>query len=348
MTRILVTGGAGFIGSNFLRYWSTRHPRDTIVCVDNLTYAGNLESIRELVTKRRVRFVRADVANLPLMVRLLRGTDQVVHFAAESHVDRSIRRAIPFVHSNVLGTVSLLEAARRCGVQRFHHVSTDEVYGTLSLTSRVRFTPGSAYMPRSPYAASKAAADHFARAYFHTHSLPVTISNCGNNYGPFQHPEKFIPKCVTHAISNLTIPIYGDGRNVRDWIHVMDHCSAIERILVGGKVGETYLVGANNEHSNREIAFQILKMIPDSESELEFVPDRPGHDRRYALDTRKLRNQLNWKPIVPFNAGLRQTINWYRTHVPWWRRAVLHSSDRQGNRIPQEDAPLPSAREGSE
>ncbi len=318
--KLLVTGGAGFIGSNFILYWLKNYPNDYIINLDLLTYAGNPDNLKEIENHPGYQFVRGDICDTELVERLAdEGLDAIVHFAAESHVDRSILDASVFVRTNVIGTHVLLEAARKRNL-RFHHVSTDEVYGSLSLEGGEKFSEQTAYDPRSPYSASKASSDHLVRAYFHTHKLPVTISNCSNNYGPFQFPEKLIPFFATNLIEGKKVPLYGKGLNVRDWLYVEDHCQAIDLILKKGKIGETYCVGGDSEKSNIEIAKAILKSFGKDESWIEYVEDRKGHDLRYAIDFSKIKKDLDWKPTVDFTTGLEQTLDWYRKNEDWWKK----------------------------
>lgn len=315
--KILVTGGAGFIGSNFIHYWLEHHDGE-VVNLDLLTYAGNLENLSDVADDPRYRFVKGDIADRELVDALLDGVEAVVNFAAESHVDRSIHDAGAFIRTNVAGTQVLLEAARHRGVRRFMHVSTDEVYG--SLGPEGAFTESSPLAPNSPYSASKAAADLLVRAYHHTHGLDAVITRCSNNYGPYQFPEKLIPLMVTNALEERPLPVYGDGLNVRDWIHVRDHCRAVAAVLRGGRAGEVYNVGAGEERTNLEMVQGILGLLGKPESLLKFVSDRPGHDRRYAIDSAKLRRELGWRPEVPFAVGLRETVEWYVSHRPWWEK----------------------------
>ncbi|HVM91096.1 MAG TPA: dTDP-glucose 4,6-dehydratase [Verrucomicrobiae bacterium] len=316
--RLLVTGGAGFIGTNFVRYWLAHHPEDTVVNVDALTYAGNPENVRGLDPDRH-QFIHGDIRNADDVRRAMQGADMVVHFAAESHVDRSIEGSRIFLETNILGTHTLLEEARRMGVKRFHHVSTDEVFGALELDEPTRFNEATPYDPRSPYSASKAGSDHLVRAYFHTHGLPVTISNCSNNYGPYHFPEKLIPLMIVNALRDLPLPVYGDGKNVRDWIHVEDHCAGIEAVLLKGKVGETYCLGGNAERANMDVVKQILKILGKPESLITFVEDRKGHDRRYAIDSSKAKAELGWEPKKTFEQGLEETVAWFRQNESWWK-----------------------------
>jgi len=313
--RILVTGAAGFIGSNFVRYWREQHPKDHVVAYDLLTYAGVRDNVPD-----DVPFVEADIADLDLALRTLGEHDieVVVNFAAESHNSLAVLDPGLFARTNVVGTQLLLEAARRHGVERFHHVSTCEVYGDLPLDSDQTFREDSPYRPRTPYNASKAAADHFVRAYFETFRLPATISNCSNNYGPFQFPEKVIPLFVTNALDDKELPLYASTQNRREWLHVLDHCRAVERVLTAGKVGETYNVGSGVEKSIEEIADAVLELTEKPASLKTIVPDRPGHDRRYVLDSRKLREQLGWRDEIPFAEGLAETVRWYEANRAWW------------------------------
>ena len=313
--RILVTGAAGFIGSNFVRYWREQHPKDHVVAYDLLTYAGVRDNVPD-----DVPFVEADIADLDLALRTLGEHDieVVVNFAAESHNSLAVLDPGLFARTNVVGTQLLLEAARRHGVERFHHISTCEVYGDLPLDSGETFREDSPYRPRTPYNASKAAADHFVRAYFETFRLPATISNSSNNYGPFQFPEKVIPLFVTNALDDKELPLYASTQNRREWLHVLDHCRAVERVLTAGKVGETYNVGSGVEKSIEEIADAVLELTGKPASLKTIVPDRPGHDRRYVLDSRKLREQLGWRDEIPFAEGLAETVRWYEANRAWW------------------------------
>jgi dTDP-glucose 4,6-dehydratase len=324
--RLLVTGGAGFIGSNFVRFWAGENPGDRIVVLDALTYAGNLASLRPVHDHPEFRFVRGDICDQGLVERLMsqERIDTLVHFAAESHVDRSIVGPDAFIGTNVTGTHSLLKAARKVWLEdgavashRFHHVSTDEVFGSLGPADPA-FTELSRYSPNSPYSASKAAADHLVRAYHHTYGLDVTTSNCSNNYGPQQFPEKLIPLMILNALSGKPLPVYGDGGNVRDWLHVEDHCRAIDLLLTEGRSGEVYNIGGGNEVKNLDLTHRILGLLGRPTSLIKPVEDRPGHDRRYSLGTGKLRG-LGWKPAHDFEEGLAATVDWYRQNDWWWR-----------------------------
>lgn len=316
--RVLVTGGAGFIGANLVRYWLREHPADELTVFDLLTYAGRRESLAELEINPRFHFVQGDITNIEQVRPALNEIELVVHLAAETHNDRAIEDPLQFVRTNVLGTAVLLEACRHAGVERFHHVSTDEVYGSLELTDTRRFTEESPYRPRGPYSASKAGSDHLARAWFDTYGMAVTISNCGNNFGPYQFPEKLISLSITRLLRGLPVQLYGDGRHVRDWIFVEDHCTAIDLIAHKGERGTTYLVSAENELSNRQISERLLQLCGRRPTDLEFIPDRKGHDRRYALDPGRLKSQLGWRSRHDFDSALRDTVEWYRTHESWW------------------------------
>lgn len=312
---ILVTGGAGFIGCNFIRCWMDRHPADRVICVDKLTYAGRMENLGEVIKRQNFRFVRADICDREAMENLFREErpEIVVNFAAESHVDRSIADPSVFLRSNILGVSVLMDCCRGSG-SHFHQVSTDEVYGDLPLDGGRAFTEETPLRASSPYAASKASADLLVLAYHRTYGLPVTITRSSNNYGPYQYPEKLIPVVICHALRDEPIPVYGDGRNVRDWIHVDDHSRAIESVLLHGKDGEVYNVGGRTEISNIEIVRKILHILGKPESLISYVKDRPGHDRRYAMDTRKIEKELGWKVAVDFEEGLRETVRWYKKY----------------------------------
>jgi dTDP-glucose 4,6-dehydratase len=317
--QILVTGGAGFIGSNFIRHLLATEPAGRIVNLDKLTYAGNLENLADVERDPRYRFIKGSICDAPLVDELLNDRfDAVINFAAESHVDRSIRDARIFAETNVLGTQTILEACRRHRVPRMMQVSTDEVYGSLGPSGR--FTEESPLHPNSPYAASKAAADLLVAAYFHTYGLPVIITRSSNNYGPYQFPEKVIPLFITNALAGEPIPLYGDGLHIRDWLHVQDHCEALALILKKGVAGEMYNIGGNCERANIDVARLILSALGKPDALIAHVKDRLGHDRRYALDTSKVERALGWKPRIPFEAGLKATVCWYEGHVTWWMR----------------------------
>ena len=316
--KILVTGGAGFIGSNFVRHVLAQHPEDEVVNLDALTYAGNLENLADVAEHPRYRFVRGDIADRAVVDAVMPGVTAVVNCAAETHVDRSIDDAAVFLHTNVTGTVVLLEAARRHAVHRFLQVSTDEVYGTLG--PQGRFSETSPLQPSSPYAASKAGADLLALSFWTTHRLPVLVTRCSNNYGPYQFPEKVIPLFVTNALDDRPLPLYGDGMNVREWIHVDDHSVALDAVLRRGRPGEVYNIGSGHELPNRTLAEGILQCVGKPADLIRYVTDRPGHDRRYAIDATKLRQELGWAPARAFDVGLRETVGWYRTHRGWWER----------------------------
>lgn len=358
MRRLLVTGGAGFIGANFVHYWLERHPGDRIVALDALTYAGNLASLAPVRARPEFRFVRGDICDRAVVEGLLREEriDTIVHFAAESHVDRSIIAPDAFVRTNVVGTYTLLEAARKVWLEertvdrhRFHHVSTDEVYGSLS-PEAAPFHEETPYAPNSPYSASKAGSDHLVRAYYHTYGLQTTTSNCSNNYGPYQFPEKLIPLSIVNILDGRPLPIYGDGRNIRDWLHVGDHCRGIDRVLDRGQAGQVYNIGGGSECENIELARLLCEIADEtmrsrnelcerfpscppsrgesSASLVRFVKDRPGHDRRYAIDCRKIERELGYSAAVSLREGLRETFRWYLDHEPWWR-AVMNGSYRE-------------------
>ncbi len=316
--KILVTGGAGFIGSNFIHYWLAQHPLDKIVNLDALTYAANPESLLDLESNPNYQFVKGNILDLDLVDSLVSDCDLIVHFAAESHVDRSIFDSAAFIQTNVEGTRVLLEAARRHGLKRFHHVSTDEVFGALDFDSS-KFSEATPYDPRSPYSASKAASDHLVRAYYHTYGLPITISNCSNNYGPYQHPEKLIPHFVTNLLSDQSVTVYGEGKNIRDWIYVDDHNRGLELIITKGRIGETYCLGGDSERDNLSLTKDILRLMGQNEDRIEYVADRLGHDLRYAIDFSKASRELNFQPQVSWEEGLARTIKWYQDNPSWWR-----------------------------
>ncbi len=315
---LIVTGGAGFIGSNFV-HWVVKHQPDVhITVLDALTYAGNRANLAG-IPEDRLTFVHGNICDAALVERLFAKADACVHFAAESHNDNSIADPTPFLKTNVEGTYTLLQAARKYDV-RFHHISTDEVYGDLALDDPARFTESTPYKPSSPYSSTKAASDLLVRAWHRTYGVRTTISNCSNNYGPYQHVEKFIPRQITNLLSGRRAKLYGDGKNVRDWIHVDDHSSAVWTILTKGRIGETYLIGADGERNNLEVLKAILRALGREPDDFDWVKDRPGHDRRYAIDSTKLRTELGWQPQhTDFDAGLAATVAWYRDHTDWWQ-----------------------------
>lgn len=319
--KILVTGGCGFIGSNFIRYWLKNHPDDDIVNLDALTYAGNPENLRDKENSAHYRFVKGNICDSKLVNELTKNIDIIVHFAAESHVDRSILAPEVFLQTNVLGTFTLLEAAVKNKVKHFHHIGTDEVFGSLPLETSEKFTLETKYDPRSPYSASKASSDHLVRAYGETYGLSYTITNCSNNYGPWQFPEKLFGLAITNLLEGKKVPVYGDGKNVRDWLFVTDHVRAIEAVLDAGVSGETFLVGGlTRDISNLEVVRQIITLMgKNPDEEIMWVQDRAGHDRRYSIDWSVTQQKLGWRPSVTFEEGLQQTIDWYRTHENWWR-----------------------------
>ena len=325
--RLLITGGAGFIGSNFVRFWADRHPEDELVVLDVLTYAGDRRSLAGLESSGRVVFVHGDICDQPLVESALseHRIETIVHFAAESHNSLAILDPARFFRTNVLGTQSLCDAARRVGTARFHHISTCEVYGDLALDSEESFNEDSPYRPRTPYNASKAGADHVVRCYIETFGLQATITNCCNNYGPYQFPEKVIPLFSTRALEGESLPLYASTKNRREWLHVDDHCRAIELVLSDGVIGETYNVGSGIEASIEEIADGVLAAAGRPGSLKTIVPDRPGHDRRYLLDSTKLRTELGWEPVVEFDAGLAATVGWYRDNRAWWEPLIGRS-----------------------
>ena len=323
--KILVTGGAGFIGGNFVHYMVNKYPEDMIVNLDLLTYAGNLETLKPVEDKPNYRFVRGDIADREFIFKLFEEEkfDVVINFAAESHVDRSISDPGIFVKTNVLGTTTLLDASREFGVKRYHQVSTDEVYGDLPLDRPdLFFTETTPLHTSSPYSSSKASADLFVLAYHRTYGLPVTVSRCSNNYGPYQFPEKLIPLMISRALADESLPVYGNGANVRDWLHVYDHCVAIDLIVREGKVGEVYNIGGHNERTNMEVVKTILKALGKPESLITHVTDRLGHDRRYAIDPTKLETELGWKPKYTSDTGIPETIKWYLDNEDWWKHII--------------------------
>ena len=323
--KIIVTGGAGFIGSNFIYYELDNYPEDEIICLDKLTYAGNLETLEIALKNPKFKFVKGDIADRKFVYDLFEKEkpDIIVNFAAESHVDRSIENPEIFLQTNVVGTSVLMDACRKYGIKRYHQVSTDEVYGDLPLDRPdLFFTETTPLHTSSPYSASKASADLLVQAYHRTYNLPTTISRCSNNYGPYHFPEKLIPLMIANALNNKKLPVYGKGENVRDWLYVEDHCSAIDLIIRKGKVGEVYNIGGHNEKTNLEVVKTIIKELGKSEDLIEFVTDRPGHDRRYAIDPTKIHNELGWLPATKFNDGIKKTINWYLTHKSWWEKII--------------------------
>jgi len=328
MRNLLITGGAGFIGSNFVRYWIESYPQDKIIVLDALTYAGNLENLESVADNANYRFVKSDIRDFELVSRLLdeNNVDTVVHFAAETHVDRSILGPQVFIDTNIQGTFILLESVRKCWEKsfdnkRFIHISTDEVYGSLDFDDPV-FTEETQYKPNSPYSASKTASDHFVRAYYHTYGVPTLTTHCSNNYGPYQFPEKLIPLMIFKALRDEKLPVYGDGKNVRDWIHVLDHCKAIDTVINKGKIGEIYNIGGNTEKQNIEIVGLILDKLNKSKDLIQFVKDRPGHDKRYAIDIGKIKNELGWTPEYDFEKGLEDTIKWYLENDQWVKNCI--------------------------
>lgn len=315
MVKVLVTGGAGFIGSNFIKYMIDKYPDYEIVNLDVLTYCGNLENLKDIEFSENYTFVKGDIGNKELVEDIVEDCDYVINFAAESHVDRSIKDPEIFIRSNVLGTQVLLDASKKADVKKYLQISTDEVYGTLGATGY--FTEETPLAPNSPYSASKASADLFVRAYHETFDMPVNITRCSNNYGPYQFPEKLIPLMISNALEDKPLPVYGDGKNIRDWLHVHDHCTAIDLVLHKGELGEVYNIGGNNEKQNIEIVKLILEELNKPESLIKYVDDRLGHDRRYAIDSSKIQNELGWKPEYTFETGIKETINWYLDNQDW-------------------------------
>lgn len=323
--KILVTGGAGFIGSNFVYYELDNYPSDEVICLDKLTYAGNLETLEIAMKNPKFKFVKGDIADRIFVDELFASEkpDVVVNFAAESHVDRSIENPEIFLQTNVIGTSVLMDACRKYGNIRYHQVSTDEVYGDLPLDRPdLFFKETTPLHTSSPYSASKASADLLVQAYYRTYKLPVTISRCSNNYGPYHFPEKLIPLMIANALNDKKLPVYGKGENVRDWLYVEDHCSAIDLIIRKGKIGDVYNIGGHNERTNLEVVKTIIKELGKSEDLIEFVTDRPGHDRRYAIDPTKIHNELGWLPATKFDDGIKKTIDWYLTHKSWWEKII--------------------------
>ena len=323
--KILVTGGAGFIGGNYINIMLKKHPEDEIICLDALTYAGNIETLEPVMKKPNFKFVKGDIADRTAVYHLfsIEKPEVVINFAAESHVDRSLLNPELFLQTNIIGTNILLDACRKYGIKRYHQVSTDEVYGDLPLDRPdLFFTEETTLHTSSPYSASKASADLLVLAYFRSFGVPVTISRCSNNYGPYHFPEKLIPLIIINALNNKPLPIYGTGENVRDWLYVEDHCSAIDLIVRSGRVGEVYNIGGHNEKTNLQVVQAILKELGKGEESICYVADRLGHDRRYAIDPTKIKNELGWEPKTGFDEGIKKTIVWYITHKPWWQRII--------------------------
>lgn len=322
---IIVTGGAGFIGGNFIHMMVNKYPDDHIICIDSLTYAGNLETLKPVENKSNFSFVKADIADRPAIYEIFEHykPDIVINFAAESHVDRSIENPEVFLRTNIMGTAVLMDACRKYGIQRYHQVSTDEVYGDLPLDRLdLFFTEETAVHTSSPYSASKASADLLVLAYHRTYGLPITISRCSNNYGPYHFPEKLIPLMIIKTLRGEPLPVYGDGRNVRDWLYVEDHCEAIDLIVRHGRVGEVYNIGGHNEKANIDVVKTILATLGKDESFITYVTDRPGHDLRYAIDPSKISRELGWLPKTTFEEGIKKTVQWYLDHQEWWERIL--------------------------
>lgn len=319
----LITGGAGFIGSNYIRYIFAKYPKDKIICIDKLTYAGNYDNVSEFEIDNRFYFERADICDRDAIYKTVKqyAPDCIINFAAESHVDRSIENPELFLKTNIFGTSVLLDAVNNFGIKRFHQISTDEVYGDLPIDRpELKFDESSPIKPSSPYSSSKAAADMLCLAYYRTYKTPVSISRCSNNYGPYQFPEKLIPLMICNARDNKPLPVYGDGENVRDWIYVCDHCCAVDAIVRSGKIGEIYNIGGDSEKSNIEVVKAILKSLSKPNSLITYVKDRPGHDRRYAINAEKLKDELGWKPDMNFSEGIKQTIKWYCDNMDWVKK----------------------------
>lgn len=319
--KVLITGGAGFIGSNFIHYWLEKHPEDQLTNLDALTYAGNLENLKDIEKNSNYHFIKGDICDPSVVASAMSGVDMVIHFAAESHVDRSIKNPTAFVETNVKGTLVLLNEAVKQKVKRFHHISTDEVFGSLELGSSTMFNEETKYDPHSPYSASKAGSDHMVRAFADTFGLPITITNCSNNYGPYHFPEKLIPLAITNLLEGKKVPVYGDGMQVRDWLYVTDHCTAIEAVILKGKVGETYCVGGMSQDiPNIEVVKKIIVLMGKDESSIEYIQDRPGHDVRYAIEWKKIHDELGWSPSLTLDEGLAKTVKWFLEHEEWWKR----------------------------
>ncbi len=317
--KLLITGGCGFIGSNFIHYILKSYPAYEVYNIDALTYAGNKENLSDLEQEPRYHFIHGSICNRALVDTVMENVDAVINFAAESHVDKSIENPEEFIMTNIVGTYTLLESARTHNKKRFHHISTDEVYGQLSDTD-TPFSETTSYDPRSPYSASKASSDHLVSSYFHTYGLPTTISNCSNNYGPYHFPEKLIPLAITNLLTDKKIPVYGDGMQIRDWLHVDDHCRAVDLILHKGVIGETYCVGGNSEYTNKGLLQMILDIMNKNESVFDYVKDRAGHDRRYAINFSKIHNELGWSPNIDIHTGLQNTVEWYIQNKSWWEK----------------------------
>lgn len=316
--KILVTGGAGFIGSNFIHYIMKKYPDYKVINFDKLTYAGNLENLKSIENNPNYKFIKGDICDSESVNKSLDGVDLIVNFAAESHVDRSVMGCEDFIRTNVEGTRVLLDAAKYKGNIRFHHISTDEVFGALNINDNP-FDENTPYDPRSPYSAAKASSDHLVRSYFHTHDLPITISNCSNNYGPYMFPEKMLPLFITNLLEGKKVPVYGEGANIRDWIHVNDHNKGVDAIIEKGKIGETYCLGGDNELTNLELTKKVLSLLDKGEEMIEYVKDRPGHDLRYAINFSKAKKELGWEPEINFEKGLNEMIEWYMNNEDWWK-----------------------------
>lgn len=323
--KILITGGCGFIGSNFIHYWLANHPQDSLVNLDKLTYAGHKESLKDIEKSPKYTFIHGDICDRSVVEGAMEGADGIIHFAAESHVDRSIGAPGVFINTNIIGTHTLLEVAREKNIARFHHISTDEVYGALPLEDPRKFSETTPYNPRSPYSASKAASDHLVGAYHATYGLPVVVTNCSNNFGPFQHPEKLIPLAITNILEGKKVPVYGDGLYIRDWLYVEDHCRAIDAVFSKGKIGETYCVGGmTDDINNLSVIKKIVALLGKEEDVIEYVTDRPGHDRRYAVDWSKIHGELGWQPLNNFDEWLVKTVSWYKENEWWWKPLKNH------------------------
>jgi len=319
------------MGSNFVHYWLNNHPEDELINFDALTYAGNPDNLKGSEDSPKYKFIKGDIRDKDAVQSAMAGVEVVVHFAAETHVDRSILGPAEFVTTNVVGTQVLLSEAMAVKVKRFHHISTDEVFGSLKLGTKESFNENTPYQPRSPYSASKAGSDHLVRAFYETYGLPITISNASNYYGPYQFPEKFIPRLIIRGLLGFTLPVYGEGKNIRDWLYTEDHCRAIDLILTKGKVGETYLVGSNSERANIDVARLICDYLGISQGKIEFVKDRPGHDLRYAIDGTKLKTELGWQAIGNFEDNLKSVVEWYKNNEVWWRPLLEKAEIEKGN-----------------